>query len=116
MIPTAGAFIVWIPAAIWFALQGHWTKGLIVAGWGAIVASSIDTLLFPTLGGKEMRLHTLPVFLTIIGGLTLFGAAGLVLGPVTLAATVALIDIIKRRTVREGQRAEGKGQREGKKG
>jgi len=108
MIPTAGAFVVWIPAAVMLAVQGHWTKAVIVAGWGAIVVSSIDNILFPTLVGKEMRLHTLPVFLTIIGGLTLFGAAGLVLGPVTLAATVALIDIIKRRTVREGQR-EAKG-------
>ena len=68
--------------------------------------ASIDNILFPTLVGKEMRLHTLPVFLTIIGGLSLFGAAGLVLGPVTLAATVSLIDIVKRRTVK-GPRVQG---------
>lgn len=100
MVPTAGAFLIWIPGAIYLAMQGHWTKAIIVAAWGAIVVSSIDNILFPSLVGKEMRLHTLPVFLAIIGGLTLFGAAGLVLGPVVLAATVALIDIIKRRTVR----------------
>ena len=99
MIPTAGAFVIWIPAAIWLATQGHWTKAVIVASWGAVVVASVDNILFPTLVGKEMRLHTLPVFLAIIGGLTLFGAAGLVLGPVILAATVALLDIIKRRTV-----------------
>jgi len=40
------------------------------------------------------------VFMTVAGGILMFGAAGLVLGPVTLAATVALLDIIKRRTVR----------------
>ena len=100
MIPTAGAFVVWLPAAVMLAIQGHWGKAIIVGSWGAVVVASIDNILFPTLVGKEMRLHTLPVFLTIIGGLSLFGAAGLVLGPVTLAATVALIDIVKRRTVK----------------
>jgi predicted PurR-regulated permease PerM len=100
MVPTLGAFIIWVPAAIYLAMQGHWTKAVIVGAWGAIVVSSIDNILFPSLVGKEIRLHTLPVFLAVIGGLALFGAAGLVLGPVTLAATVALLDIIRRRTVR----------------
>jgi predicted PurR-regulated permease PerM len=97
LIPTAGAFLIWIPAAIVLAAQGHWTKAGIVGAWGAVVVASVDNILFPTLVGKEMRLHTLPVFLAILGGLSLFGAAGLVLGPVILAATVTLVEIIKRR-------------------
>ena len=98
LIPTAGAFVIWIPAAIVLAAQGHWTKAAIVGSWGAVVVGSVDNILFPTLVGKEMRLHTLPVFLAIVGGLSLFGAAGLVLGPVILAGTVALVEIVKRRT------------------
>ena len=98
LIPTAGAFVIWIPAAIVLAAQGHWGKATLVAAWGAVVVASVDNILFPTLVGKEMRLHTLPVFLSILGGLSLFGAAGLVLGPVILAATVSLLEIVKRRT------------------
>ena len=98
LIPTAGAFVIWIPAAIVLAAQGHWTKAALVGAWGAVVVASVDNILFPTLVGKEMRLHTLPVFLAILGGLSLFGAAGLVLGPVILAATVTLLEIIKPRT------------------
>jgi predicted PurR-regulated permease PerM len=98
LIPTAGAFVIWIPAAVILAAQGHWAKAAIVGGWGAVVVASVDNILFPTLVGKEMRLHTLPVFLAILGGLSLFGAAGLVLGPIILAATVTLLEIIKRRT------------------
>jgi len=100
LIPTAGAFVIWIPAAIILAAQGHWTKAAIVGAWGAVVVASVDNILFPTLVGKEMRLHTLPVFLAILGGLSLFGAAGLVLGPVVLAATVTLLEIVKQRTAR----------------
>lgn len=99
MLPGLGTVAIWLPAAIVLAVQGHWGKAAIVGTWGALVVSTIDNMLFPMLVGREARLHTLPVFLTIIGGVMLFGAAGLVLGPVTLAATVALIDIMRRRTI-----------------
>lgn len=65
----------------------------------------VDNLLYPTLVGHRLRLHTLPVFFSIVGGLYVFGAAGLVLGPVTLAVTIALLDIWRRRTV-HGRPAE----------
>jgi len=102
MLPGLGTLVIWLPAAIVLALQGYWGKALIVGAWGALVVSTIDNVLYPALVGRESRLHTLPVFLTIAGGVSLSGAAGLVLGPVTLAATVALIDIMKRRTVGAG--------------
>jgi predicted PurR-regulated permease PerM len=105
MVPGIGAFVIWLPAAIFLGVQGDWTKAIVVGVWGALVVSTIDNILFPAIVGKEMRLHTLPVFLTIVGGLSVFGAAGLVLGPVTLAATVALIDIVKRRTIKPGASA-----------
>jgi predicted PurR-regulated permease PerM len=98
IIPVLGAFIVWVPAALFLVLEGSWGKALILAGWGGLVVSLIDNLLYPVLVGKRLRLHTLPVFIVIVGGLTLFGSAGIVLGPVTLAITVALVEIWRRRT------------------
>jgi predicted PurR-regulated permease PerM len=98
MLPGLGTLTIWLPAAVVLVIQGQWTKALILFGWGALVVSTIDNLLYPVLVGREAQLHTLPVFLTIIGGVMVFGAAGIVLGPVTLAATVALIDIMRRRT------------------
>ena len=58
----------------------------------------IDNFLYPVFVGGRLRLHTLPVFFAIVGGVMLFGASGLVLGPVILALTVALVDIWRRRT------------------
>jgi len=52
-----------------------------------------------------MRLHTVPVFTAIVGGLAIFGAAGLVLGPVVLALTDAILEIWRRRTA-HGRPAE----------
>lgn len=105
IIPMLGTFVIWAPAAIFLAASGHWGKAAILAAWGAVAIGLIDNLLYPMLVGKKMRLHTVPVFLAIVGGLSLFGAAGLILGPVILALTDAILEIWRRRTA-HGQPAE----------
>lgn len=100
VVPSAGAFLIWIPAAVVLVAHGQWGKAAILASWGTVVVGSIDNLLYPALVGREIRLHTLPVFLSVIGGLIVFGASGLVLGPVILAGTIAMLDILRRRTAR----------------
>jgi predicted PurR-regulated permease PerM len=98
VVPMLGAFMVWGPAALLLALGGSWGKATILAAWGLLVVSLVDNMLYPTLVGRRLRLHVLPVFFAILGGLALFGASGLVLGPVALAVTLALVDIWRRRT------------------
>ena len=105
VVPWLGAFIVWVPAAAFLALEGSWGKALLLAAWGTVVVGLIDNLLYPVLVGHRLRLHTLPVFLAIVGGLIVFGAAGVILGPVILAITDALVDVWRRRT-RHGRTAE----------
>jgi predicted PurR-regulated permease PerM len=99
IVPVLGAFIVWAPAAFFLALTGSWGKAVVLTVWGVGVVSLIDNLLYPILVGRRLRLHTLPVFIAIVGGIPLFGSAGVILGPVALAVTVALVDIWRRRTV-----------------
>jgi predicted PurR-regulated permease PerM len=108
IIPVLGAFIIWMPAAVFLAMSGDWGKAAILTAWGGIVVALIDNLLFPILVGKRMCLHTLPVFFAILGGLAVFGAAGLILGPVILALTDAIMDIWWRRTA-QGKPAEQRG-------
>jgi predicted PurR-regulated permease PerM len=98
VIPVLGAFVIWIPAAIFLAMQGHWGKAIILTLWGTLVVGLIDNLLYPILVGKRLRLHTVPVFLGIVGGLIVFGASGLVLGPVIVALTDAVLNIWRCRT------------------
>jgi predicted PurR-regulated permease PerM len=95
MIPMAGAFIVWVPAAIYLGLTGHWVSALILTVWGAVVIGSIDNFLRPKLVGERTRLHELLVFFSVLGGLQVFGVIGLVLGPVIVAITIALLDLLR---------------------
>lgn len=105
IVPVLGAFVIWLPAAVFLAASGQWGKAAILTAWGGIVVALIDNLLYPILVGKKLRLHTVPVFFAIVGGLAVFGAAGLILGPVVLALTDAILEIWRRRTA-DGRPAE----------
>lgn len=93
VVPVLGAFVVWIPAALFLALEGRWISALILALWGMLVVGTIDNLLRPILVGNRLKLHTLLAFMSVVGGLILFGTAGLILGPVVLTVTMALLEI-----------------------
>jgi predicted PurR-regulated permease PerM len=93
IIPMLGAFVVWAPAALFLALQGHWGSALILALWGMLVVGTVDNLLRPMLVGNRLKLHTVLVFLSVVGGLILFDPAGGILGPIVLTVTIALLEI-----------------------
>ena len=93
VVPVLGAFVVWVPAAIFLALSGEWAKALILTAWGTVVVGGIDNLLYPILVKDRLRLHTIPAFIAIVGGLILFGASGLLLGPLVLTVTIFFLEI-----------------------
>jgi predicted PurR-regulated permease PerM len=97
LLPVVGAAVVWIPAALWLALEGSMAKALLLVAWGGIIVALIDNLLYPMLVGNKVGLHTLAVFIALVGGLFVLGASGLVLGPLALAVTVELIAVCKER-------------------
>jgi len=95
MIPMAGAFLVWVPAAIYLALTGSYVKAIVLVAWGILVIGSIDNFLSPRLVGRRARLHELLIFFAVLGGLEVFGVLGVVLGPVIVAITLALIEMVR---------------------
>ena len=98
IIPYLGTFVIWGPTAAILALQGEWGKAAILVGWGAIAIGLIDNLLYPYLVGQRLRQHTVVSFVAILGGVTLFGATGVVLGPVVVTLAYFLLDLWRRRT------------------
>ena len=99
IVPVLGAFVVWIPATILLILDGSWLRALILAVWGGIVVGGIDNVLRPMFVGNRLRLHTIPAFVSIIGGLLLFGAPGFILGPLAATMTMLFVELWKRHDV-----------------
>jgi predicted PurR-regulated permease PerM len=96
MIPVAGSFFVWLPASIYLVMTGHWTKAILLVLWGAIVISTIDNFLRPKLIRKQTKLHELVVLFSVLGGISVFGLLGIVLGPVVMAITLGLLDTFRQ--------------------
>jgi predicted PurR-regulated permease PerM len=96
VVPVLGAFIIWIPAAIFMVLQGSGGKALVLTLWGTIVVGGIDNLLYPMLVGKQLKMHTVLAFVSLVGGLIVFGPSGLILGPIIFTVTRLLLEIWRR--------------------
>jgi len=97
-LPMLGTGIIWVPAAGFLALQGHWIKAFILIGWGVLAIGLVDNFMYPTLVGKKIRLHTVAVFVALLGGVMLFGFAGVVLGPLLFAMAYGVLQIWRERT------------------
>ena len=97
VLPVLGAAIVWFPVAAFLALQGNWTDAVILTVYGTIVIGLVDNLVYPLVVKNRIRMHVVPVFVSIVGGLIVFGASGVVLGPLLLALTDTLVTLWRRR-------------------
>ena len=95
-IPMLGTFVIWVPAAIYLALNGAWGKAIILTLWGSIVIGMSDNLLRPTLVGKKAKMHDLMIFFAVLGGLRAFGVLGILMGPVVLAVSLTLLEAFRR--------------------
>lgn len=95
LIPMVGSAVVWVPAAIFLYASGSWIKALILVGWGAGVVGTVDNFLRPYLMSGRVQMHTLLIFFSVLGGVKAFGILGLFVGPVILAITLTLLDLLR---------------------
>lgn len=98
IVPYLGTFVVWAPAALLLFAGGEWGKALAVVAWGAIAIGLIDNLLYPVLVGNRLKQHTVVAFIAIVGGIAVFGASGIILGPAVVTLTVFLLEVWRHRT------------------
>ena len=74
----------------------QWWPGSGLLVWSAGVVGTIDNFLRPYLVGRDTQMPDLLILLSTLGGLTLFGASGLVLGPILAALFMTVLSIYSR--------------------
>lgn len=92
LLPVAGAWVIWGPAAVWLLLTGSVGRGVALLVLGACVVGLADNFLRPILVSGRTQLNGLLVFVSLLGGVVAFGLVGLVLGPVVMATTIGLLE------------------------
>ena len=95
-IPGVGAPIVWVPAAGYLIATGSVGWGVALAVWGALIVGLADNILRPMLVGRDAKLPDLVILISILGGITSFGAVGIIIGPIIAAILDTVLNIYKR--------------------
>jgi len=93
IIPAFGTAIVWVPALIILALQGELLGVGILAVLCGAVAGNLDNVLRPRLVGKDTEMHDLFVLFGTLGGISLFGILGIIIGPIVAALFITIWEI-----------------------
>jgi predicted PurR-regulated permease PerM len=93
IIPAFGTAIIWFPALIILALTGHFTGVAILAVLCGAVAGNLDNVVRPRLVGKDTKMHDLFVLFGTLGGISMFGLLGIILGPIVAALFITIWEI-----------------------
>jgi len=93
LIPVLGTGLVWVPASTYLLLTGQWKMGVFLLIWCGVGVTSIDTFLRPYFMRGSSGMPLLAIFLSVIGGLQIFGPAGLLYGPLILAFAMVMLGL-----------------------
>jgi predicted PurR-regulated permease PerM len=92
LVPIVGSALIWGPAAIWLVATGHIWRAIVLLAICAGLSTLVDNFLRPILISGRTRLDGLLVFISVFGGIAVFGALGLVLGPMVVAMAASLFE------------------------
>ncbi|HEX2243176.1 MAG TPA: AI-2E family transporter [Gammaproteobacteria bacterium] len=106
LLPVGGTTLVSVPVTIFLFLQGETVRGVILLIWCVGVVGTVDNILKPLFIGSRLKLPLLLLFFGILGGLAVFGALGLILGPVLFALLAALLDVYSEEYAGAGQESK----------
>jgi predicted PurR-regulated permease PerM len=93
---VVGSALVWAPTAILLFVGGHWIKAVVLLAWGAGVVGQVDAIIRPYVIGVHVKVHTLLVFFSLLGGVEAFGIVGIFIGPVVLSVTMAILGMLRK--------------------
>ncbi|MBO1518261.1 AI-2E family transporter [Oceanisphaera pacifica] len=96
LIPAIGASLVWLPVALYLYATGEWGSASILAIFGAVVIGLADNVLRPLLVGRDTKLPDYLVLFSTLGGISLMGINGFVIGPLVAALFLVVWDIFMR--------------------
>ena len=92
LVPAVGTLLVWVPVGIVLLVTSHLGAGIFVLLWGSLVVVVLsDYVIRPTLVGGHGHVPTLLTFISLFGGVEVFGLLGLIIGPVIASVALALL-------------------------
>lgn len=98
LVPLIGTALIWVPWTIYLLATGSFIKAGIFVAAQVIVVGGVDNFLRPVLIEGSVRMHTLVVFFSILGGIGYFGILGMFFGPLVFSIAVAFVEFYFEKT------------------
>ena len=93
VIPSVGTALVWVPAVGYLAFAGEGWLAVGLGLWSMLIVGSVDNLLRPILVGGDTEMPDLLILISTLGGIAMFGIAGIIIGPVIAALFLTMWDL-----------------------
>lgn len=101
LMPGIGTTIVTIPAVIYLFFTGQVVNATGLLIWSVLIVGLVDNLIGPYLLSRGNNLHPYIILLSVLGGISLFGPIGFIIGPVTVTLFLVLLEIYSQYIVKE---------------
>lgn len=95
-IPIIGTFAIWGPAAIYLVVIGEMGAAIFLALYGSVMVGLVDNIVRPLAVDRSANIHPAVIIVGVLGGLHIFGAIGLFIGPVVLGALKSIIMVFTK--------------------
>lgn len=96
-LPVVGTTIVWIPISIAVLLSGRTPAAIFLFVWGVLVVTSLaDYVIRPRLVGSKAQVHPLPLLVSLLGGVEMFGLMGVIVGPILMSLCLSVLRIYEQ--------------------
>ena len=96
IIPAVGTILVWLPIALVLFANGQLIEASLLIFSGIFIIGMIDNLLRPILIGKETKIPDYLILLTTIGGISIFGITGFIVGPIIASLFISIWSLSSR--------------------
>jgi len=93
LIPVVGSALIWVPAAISLMVDGHIGMGIALMIFCSVIVGLVDNIIRPWMISGRAEMGGLVVFVSVLGGISVFGMLGVVLGPIVVAAGASMLDL-----------------------
>lgn len=94
-IPTFGTAIVSVPAIIFLFATGNTTSAVGLLVWAVVIVGLVDNFLGPLVVGRKVNIPSILILFSVLGGISILGPVGILVGPLTVSLLYSLISIYR---------------------
>lgn len=93
LIPAVGPLLIYVPAGLYLMATGDYPRGIGLILYGIIVSNVIDNIIKPKMIENKIKVHPMLIFLSLIGGVQVFGILGVLYGPLIVTLFLTMLEI-----------------------